>query len=160
MYDHDTSRMQEAEITYFRILLASQLIEISEDILSSIPSLVTHHKISSIMTIPTREEIKDVIFSMSKNRAHGPDDFSTDFYSRCWDIVGTDLLHVIKEFFPYKVFPRSWKATFIARIPKVVNPTFFKDFRPISLCNVCYKVVSKIITARLSVFLDRLISPE
>ncbi|CAA6664228.1 unnamed protein product [Spirodela intermedia] len=160
MYDQDTSRMQEAGIAYFRTLISSQPIEIFEDILSSIPSLVIHQEISSIMTIPTREEIKDVIFSMSRNRAPGPNGFSADFYSTCWDIVGTDLVHAIKEFFRRKVFPRSWKATFITLIPKVVNLTSFRDFRPISLCNVCYKVISKIITTQLSIFLDRLISPE
>ncbi|CAA7387638.1 unnamed protein product [Spirodela intermedia] len=152
--------MQEVGIAYFCNLLASQPIEISEDILSSIPSLVTHQEISSIMTIPTREEIKEMIFSMSRNRAPGPDDFLADFYSTCWDIIGTDLVHAIKEFFRRKVFQRNWKATFITLIPKVVNPTSFRDFRHISLYNVCYKVVSKIITTRLSVFLDRLISPK
>ncbi|CAA6660783.1 unnamed protein product [Spirodela intermedia] len=146
MYDQGTSRLQEVGIAYFRTFLASQLIEISEDILSSIPSLVTHQEISSIMTIPTRKEIKDAIFSMSRNRALEPDGFPADFYSTCWDIVRTDLVHAIKEFFRCKIFPRSWKATFIALIPKVVNPTSFRGFWPISLCNVCYKVVSKIIT--------------
>ena len=42
----------------------------------------------------------------------------------------------------------------------MTNSTSFREFRPISLCNVCYKVVSKIVTERLRVFLDRLISPE
>ena len=45
-------------------------------------------------------------------------------------------------------------------IPKVTYPTSFREFRPISLCNVCYKLVSKIVTRRLRVFLDQFISPE
>ncbi|CAA6673962.1 unnamed protein product [Spirodela intermedia] len=128
VYDHDTSHMQEAEIAYF----------------------LTHQEIEDIMTIPTREVIQDVVFSMSRNRTPRPDGFPTDFYTSCWDIVGTNIVHAVKEFF----------STFITLIPKVTNPTSFRDFRPISLCNVCYKVVSKIITIRLRTFLDRLISPE
>ena len=42
----------------------------------------------------------------------------------------------------------------------MTNPTSFHEFGTISLCNVCHKVVSKIVTRRLRVFLDRLISPE
>ncbi|CAA6674462.1 unnamed protein product [Spirodela intermedia] len=123
-------------------------------------SLVTHHESSLTTAIPTGEEIKEVVFSMSRHRAPGPDGFPADFYISCWDIVGTDLIQAIKEIFRRKVFTRSWKATFLALIPKVTTPTSFRDFRPISLCNVCYKVVSKIVTRRLSSFLDRLISPE
>ncbi|CAA7397136.1 unnamed protein product [Spirodela intermedia] len=121
-------------------LLSSQPIEISEDILSSISSLVTHQEIKDIMTIPTREVIRDVVFSISRNRALGPNGFPIHFYTSCWDIVGTDIVHAVKEFFCRKVFPRSWKATFITLISKVTNPTSFSDFRPISLCNVCYKI--------------------
>ena len=42
----------------------------------------------------------------------------------------------------------------------MTNPSSFREFRPISLCYICYKVVSKIVTRRLRAFLDRLISPE
>ncbi|CAA7406434.1 unnamed protein product [Spirodela intermedia] len=139
--------MQEAGVEYFRTLLTSQPIEISDDMLTSIPSLITHHESSLMTVIPTGEEIKEVVFSMSRHRAPGPDGFPADFYA-------------IKEIFRRKVFTRSWKATFLALIPKVTTPTSFRDFRPISLCNVCYKVVSKIVTRRLSSFLDKLISLE
>ncbi|CAA6674786.1 unnamed protein product [Spirodela intermedia] len=96
------------------------------------------------------EEIKEVVFSMSRHRAPGPDGFPADFYISCWDIVGTDLIQAIKEIF------RHLPCTYT----EGDYPTSFRDFRPISLCNVCYKVVSKIVTRRLSSFLDRLISPE
>ncbi|CAA7395907.1 unnamed protein product [Spirodela intermedia] len=120
----------------------------------------THHESSLTTAIPTGEEIKEVVFSMSRHYAPGPDGFPVDFYVSCWDIVGTDLIKAIKEIFRHKVFTRSWKTTFFALISKVTTPTSFRDFRPISLCNVCYKVVSKIVIRRLSSFFDRLISPE
>ena len=41
-----------------------------------------------------------------------------------------------------------------------MNPTSFCEFQPISLCNICYKVVSKIFTGRIRAFLDQFISPE
>lgn len=44
-------------------------------------------------------------------------------------------------------------------IPKHDDPHTFKDFRPISLCNVLYKLVTKVLVHRLRPFLGDLISP-
>jgi hypothetical protein len=51
-------------------------------------------------------------------------------------------------------------ATFIALIPKVNKPQCFRDFRPISLCNLCYKIISKVIANRIKPILSRSISEE
>ena len=50
--------------------------------------------------------------------------------------------------------------TLIVLIPKVQHPASLKEFRPISLCNVIYKVVAKCLVNRLRPILDEIISPE
>lgn len=52
----------------------------------------------------------------------------------------------------------SLNSTFIALIPKLNAPTFVSDFRLISLCNVLYKIVSKVITNRLKHIIPMIIS--
>ena len=49
--------------------------------------------------------------------------------------------------------------TLITLIPKIPNPNSFKHFRLISLCNVVYKIIAKILVARLRSLLHKLISP-
>ena len=57
-------------------------------------------------------------------------------------------------------FPDGWNDTTIALIPKVQNPEEVKDLRPISLCNVLYNMVSKVLANRLKVILPEIISPS
>jgi hypothetical protein len=54
---------------------------------------------------------------------------------------------------------RELNQTFITIIPKTFGVCNFNQFRPISLCNICYKIISKIIVNRLRPLLNRLIDP-
>lgn len=50
--------------------------------------------------------------------------------------------------------------TLIVLIPKKDNPETFKELMPISLCNVIYKVITKIIAGRMKSFMSHIISPN
>lgn len=49
-------------------------------------------------------------------------------------------------------------ATIITLVPKKSNPTFMRDYRPISCCNLIYKVITKILANRLLLGLDDIVS--
>ena len=75
-------------------------------------------------------------------------------------MIGTDLLKVIEESRINGRIHGPFNTTFIALIPKVNDPQYFDDFRPISLCNCIYKIIAKIIAHRLKPFLLEAISNE
>ncbi|GJU15438.1 sodium/hydrogen exchanger 6 [Tanacetum coccineum] len=94
-------------------------------------------------------EIKGVIFSMGDDKSPGPDGFSAAFFKSAWDIVGCDITNAFREFFENGKLLKEVNHTTIALIPKVTSPIRINDYRPISLCNVVFKCISKIISNRI-----------
>ena len=69
------------------------------------------------------------------------------------------MMEEIKRIFMEKKVPEYLNTTHLALIPKIQGPETLGNYRPISLCNTVYKVLTKIIVARLRPFLGKLISP-
>ena len=105
----------------------------------------------------TENEISDALFQIGPLKAPGPDGFPARFYQRNWDILKEDVVGAVKKFFVDGIMPEGINDTTIVLIPKGSNPESLKDFHPISLCNVIYKVVAKCLVNRLRPFLDEII---
>jgi hypothetical protein len=108
----------------------------------------------------TEEEVKNALDSIGDLKAPGPDGMPSVFYKNIWDVVGRkmtdEVLHVLRG----NKLPDGWNDTVISLIPKTDHPKHVIDLHPISLCNVTYKVVSKVLAGRLRVILDDVISPS
>lgn len=74
--------------------------------------------------------------------------------------IGNCLFNVVDYFFRTTSLPKSWGNTYVALIPKKNKPKVVSDFRPISLCNVCYKITAKILANRLRTVFPNLIGRE
>lgn len=80
------------------------------------------------------------------------------FYQTYWTDLGMDVTQVVLSCLNYGSFLKFINHTFITLIPKVQNPEWVSEFRPISLCNMIYKISSKVIANHLKPFLDSIIS--
>lgn len=69
-------------------------------------------------------------------RPQGPDGYNSAFYQQNWDLVGSDLVDAIKQFFPSGYLLKEWNSTAITLVPKVNSPSTIKDYRPIACYNV------------------------
>ena len=68
-------------------------------------------------------------------------------------------MNAVLSFFTDGCLPREANSSLIVLIPKTTNPTSMNNFRPISLCNVVYKVISKLLIAKLRPLLHKIIFP-
>lgn len=105
--------------------------------------------------LPSLEEVKDIVMKMNPFKSPDPDGFSAGFFQKSWHIIYKDLYSAIKNFFQNAYLPPEISQTNIILIPNINNPTSPADFRPISLTNVTYKIIAKIITKRITPSLDK-----
>lgn len=94
--------------------------------------------------------------NLSMGPAPGP---HAIFYKSQWDTVGPAVCRFVKEVLMGNSSVESINRTFLVLIPKVEKPESLNQMRPISLCNVSYKIITKIIANRLKVLLPKLIAP-
>ncbi|GAU23341.1 hypothetical protein TSUD_237950 [Trifolium subterraneum] len=113
------------------------------------------------LTAPiTKVEIQQALFQMHPDKSPGPDGFNPAFYQRFWEHCSDDIFSAASTWLERGYFPTSLNETNICLIPKCDNPTSMKDLRPISLCNVLYKMISKVLANRLKCCLDKCVSQE
>jgi len=77
------------------------------------------------------DEIWGVIRNFKGDKAPALDGFTIAFFQKCWKILKTDIIAVLKEFQTSEKFKKSLNATFVSPIPKKAGAVDIKDFRPI-----------------------------
>lgn len=119
------------------------------------PLLTTcHPSISEVDRIKLENEIQPyeirlALFQMKPWKAPWVDGFQAGFYQECWDTVGSSLIKLVQQAFISGNFNAHLSPTLLVLIPKVEKPEYTKQFRPISLCTVAYKVITKVLVNRL-----------
>ena len=105
-------------------------------------------------------ELTESINSLSLNKSPGPDGFPVEFYKCFWDPLGPLLLRVANQCFQSNSLCDSMKGSATRLLfKKRGDRRDLKNWRPISLLNVDYKIISKVITTRLSCVLDTIVDP-
>ncbi|XP_020250145.1 uncharacterized protein LOC109827551 [Asparagus officinalis] len=104
------------------------------------------------------KEIKEALFQMNPDKAPGPDGFNAYFYQHNWSMIKDDVIVAVKSFFSSGKILKQINHTFLTLVPKSKEATSIQDYRPISCCNVIYKIISKILSNRLKLVVGELIS--
>ncbi|XP_075499320.1 uncharacterized protein LOC142537712 [Primulina tabacum] len=156
----DTSGMAEIVERYFTNLFSS--INPTADERNRIHNYVNttiDDQINSILCAPfSAAEVRKALFDMHPNKALGPDGMSVLFFQKFWDVIGEETTAAILKILNDGAAIEDWNATIVTLVPKIQNPMTMKDFRPISLCNVCYKIVARSLTNRLSPILNKTVN--
>jgi len=143
---------------YFETLFTTSDPQVFDSALQEVPVLITEEMNKSLTKVISPEEVKRALFSLNPDKAPGPDGMTAFFYQHYWDLTGPDLIKLVQNFHSTGFFDERLNETNICLIPKTERPRKMAEFRPISLCNVSYKVISKVLSSRLKRLLPELIS--
>jgi len=95
---------------------------------------------------------------MHPHKALGLDGLNPFFFQKLWDSIGGEVSAAVISILNGHPIPPKLNHTFVALIPKKPKLEHIFEFRPISLCNVVYKLVNKVIANRLKPLLPSIIS--
>lgn len=145
-------------VDYYSNLFTSVPRNCSETVHLALKPVINQEENELLIAIPSATEIKEALFAINGEKAPGPDGFSASFYHTHWEDIGPDLVKEIQQAFSTGCLPPEINNTHVCLIPKITTPQRVSDYRPIALCNVYYKIFSKILQRRLQPLLDKLIS--
>ena len=144
-------------VHYFRNLFASANPSLISQALADFQARVSADMNCILSGEYNEEEVRVALSQMHPIKAPGPDGMCRMFFQTYWHIVGKSVSDTVLGILRGAQIPNYLNKTFIALIPKKSEADCMSVFRPISLCNVIYKLVSKVLVNRLKRFLDKIV---
>lgn len=95
--------------------------------------------------------------SMNPFKAPEPDGFQCIFFKKYWHIMSDDIFNLVNNVFSSSYVHPSISNTLIHKVD--IHSTTFKNLRPISICNIVYKIINKVLINRLRPLRDIIIGP-
>ncbi|KAA3481590.1 reverse transcriptase [Gossypium australe] len=145
----DEIGLQEAAKIYFENLFASEGVADPKNVLDGIERCISQEINDNLQSPFTEDEVYAALKGMGPLKAPGSDGFPTLFFQKYWHIVGKEVLKYCLGILNHGKEIESANTTNIVLIPKVSHPITLANFRPISLCTIMYKLVTKTIANRL-----------
>lgn len=146
--------------SYYHSLFATSGERNIQPVIDQCPEIAKEDMNAALMKRATMEEIKAAVFQLGATKAPRPDGLNGQFYQHHWEEVQLDVFHMVDSFLSSGNLDPSLNQIHIILIPKVANPKSITQFRPISLCNFSFKIISKVMANRLKPWLPDLIAVE
>ena len=106
------------------------------------------------------EEVHIAVRKGGKNKAPGSDGIGLEFYKVNWATIKDDTRAMMNQMFMERKVSTQQKHGVIVCLPKSSDPTTPADFQPITLLNMDYKILARIIAYRLCPMMEELLHPS
>ena len=155
-----SEELEKLAIAYYKRMYSTEDINLDTEKLSQEGFTELTRGEKEILNKPfSAVDVEISMRSMGKFKAPGPDGFQPVFYQDSWEVVGESVTRCGLEFFESGVLTTGMNDAMLVLIPKVLKPERIMQFRPISLCNVLFKIITKAMVLRLKKLMPKLIGP-
>lgn len=156
----NAEEMEAMTTVFYKKLYTSEGVQDMDQVLEMVPRKVTDEMNATLNAPYDIKEVKTALFQMFPTKAPGPDGFPAHFFQRHWETCGEEITRMVLRIIDGTESAECINETILVLIPKVKNPTLLTQFLPISLCNIFYKIASKVISNRLKLVLPDIISEK
>jgi hypothetical protein len=160
---HSHEDMEAALVGHYQNLLTEPIQDRHEAIAKvtqHVPALITREQNLALLRPILLEEVDQALKDTPKCKAPGPDGFTSDFFHHCWPMIRHEVWEILEDSQASGQILKALNSTFLALIPKEGQAQHPQQYRPIALCNIIYKLLTKVIASRLKPILPTIISPE
>ncbi|PNX97557.1 ribonuclease H [Trifolium pratense] len=157
---YEEDKIEQVFIEHFQNLFSHQDTRNIQETVKVVEGKINQDMYQLLNESYTKEEVYLAMKDLKPMAAPGPNGLPAQLYHNYWDIIGSNILHMVLNILNNQGDPSHLNSTNICLIPKVNNPTSPSDFRPISLCNVSLKIITKTIANRIKNILPNIISPN
>lgn len=153
------TEMCEVIQIYFTAVFGKDVVEHELEDAGNI-AVISETQNAALVEDFTIEESSTAIKQMHPDEASGSDGLNPAFFQHFWSLMGPKIFQRCKNWLQECSFPANLNDINVVLISKKENADSMKDLRPITLCNVSYKIIAKVLANRLKVILPRIITED
>ena len=159
---YDQARILKEQVKFYRDLYREHSCDVDaqEDLIGNISKTLTQSDVEFCDEQLNGNDLQAALFSMDVNKSPGNDGLTAEFFKRFWYDLIDVFEALIEHTFSGNLLCDSMRLGTISLIPKKGDLTRLKNWRPISLLNVDYKILSKAIANRISKVIHTIISED
>lgn len=142
---------------YFGQLFSSSCLVVSEELINAVQPKVTTRMNMTLLQAFHAPEIEKALKQMHPLKAPSPVSMPPLFYQHFWPTVNSVVIQIVLDFLNHGVVLPRFHEKHIVLIPKNKSPERVTNYRPISLCNVIYKLASKVVANWMKMMLKDIV---
>lgn len=147
----DLDGICDSWVRFYSSLFTAEEVDLSvqQDLLSNVSARLSPEQASFCEGYLSVEEVFTPLNGMAKGKAPGSNGFPMEFYVAFWSVLGQDLVEVLNSSLDSGTLPFSQRGALISLIFKKGDRLLHKNWRPISLLNVDYKLCARALAGHL-----------
>lgn len=115
-------RVEKVAVDYFEDLFSTTSPSDIDNFLAEITPSITYQMNQRLLRIATKDEVKQALFMIHLEKAHGPDGMTALFFQHSWPLINKDVLDLVNNFLVSGKMDTRLNITKMCLIPKTEIP--------------------------------------